>query len=127
MAGSLCWFSGVVNMGIFPGVGTRFFLNFCDLPEHLGGVPTFPMLMALLLAVSVFLTISGGQIAVIVTDFAQGLFCALAFIALCAHLAARFSWSEAAAALQASSKEGNSLFDPYDIAEAGAPPELNTV
>ena len=24
------WRQGVVNMGIFPGVGTRFFLNFCE-------------------------------------------------------------------------------------------------
>ena len=27
LAGGLCWFSGVVNMGIFPGVGTRFFIS----------------------------------------------------------------------------------------------------
>lgn len=124
VAGGLCWFSGVVNMGIFPGVGTRFFLNFCDLPEQLelGGVelPTFPLLMALLLAVSLSLTVSGGQIAVIVTDFAQGVFCALVFLALCAYLALRFGWGQAAAALEAASAPGNSLFDPFDIAEAGS-------
>lgn len=33
-AGTLCWVSGVINMGIFPGVGTRFFINFCGLPDE---------------------------------------------------------------------------------------------
>ena len=60
-AGTLCWVSGVINMGIFPGVGTRFFMVFCGLPMTIAGsVPTFPVLMAALLSISVYLTISGG-------------------------------------------------------------------
>ena len=107
MAGGLCWFSGVVNMGVFPGVGTRFFINFCALPAEIApGLPTFPLLMAALLGVSVFLTVSGGQIAVIVTDFAQGFACALVFLALCLHLATEYSWGEAGGALQAASRPG---------------------
>ena len=75
-AGALCWVSGVINMGIFPGVGTRFFMSFCALPDEVFGVlPVFPVLMAALLSTSVYLTTSGGQIAVIVTDFLQGMFC----------------------------------------------------
>ena len=121
MAGGLCWFSGVVNMGVFPGVGTRFFINFCALPAEIApGLPTFPLLMAALLGVSVFLTVSGGQIAVIVTDFAQGFACALVFLALCLHLATEYSWGEAGDALQAASRPGESLFDPYDIDAAAS-------
>ena len=44
------------------------------------GVATYPVLMALLLSMSVYLTISGGQIAVIVTDFVQGVFCIVTFL-----------------------------------------------
>ena len=81
------------------------------------GVATYPVLMALLLSMSVYLTISGGQIAVIVTDFVQGVFCIVTFLCICVFLATRFSWSSATAALEAASEPGSSLFNPFDIGD----------
>jgi SSS family solute:Na+ symporter len=116
MAGLLCWVSGVINMGIFPGVGTRFFINFCNLDGYiLGVVPTYPVLMAALLSISVYLTISGGQIAVIVTDFLQGIFCTVTLLCICAFIGGHFAWSSAVEALEAASQPSASLFNPFDI------------
>eukprot|EP01052_Picozoa_sp_SAG31_P014489 SAG31_NODE_903_length_11121_cov_10.117311_3_plen_433_part_00 len=122
LAGGLCWFSGVVNMGIFPGVGTRFFINFCELPTVLfgGAVDSFPIVMFFALSVSVYFTISGGQVAVIVTDFAQGFFCAIFFVVVCVYLGMSTSWQQAADSLQAASLPGKSLFDAFDIGEAAS-------
>ena len=59
-AGGVCWCAGVINMGVFPGVGARFFINFCGLPTHIFGlIETFPVVMILLLSVSYVFTVSG--------------------------------------------------------------------
>lgn len=58
--------------------------------------------------------------AVIVTDFCQGCFTAVVFVAVSIYLSTRFSWEQAEVALQTASEPGQSLADPYDIAEAGS-------
>ena len=77
-AGALAFLSGIVNFGIFPAVGARFFIYFCGLPPelHVAGatLSTFVVLMVGLLAVSLFFVFTGGQVAVILTDFLQGTF-----------------------------------------------------
>ncbi len=72
-AGLVAYLAGIINFGIFPAVGARFFMALCGLPSTvaLGGleVSTLALLMALLLGISLAFTFLGGQIAVMVTDF----------------------------------------------------------
>ena len=116
-AGLLAWVSGIVNFGIFPAVGTRFFIHYCGLPPSVAvaGVPvsTFALLMAALLGLALVFVFLGGQVAVIVTNFLQGTFVNLVFLVLCAYLLARVvSWDQIAAALAAAPADA-SLVDPF--------------
>ena len=133
-AGFICWISGVINMGIFPGVGARFFINFCNLPQRMVfgslvygdgtvtpvAVESYPVCMIILLSISYYFTISGGQIAVVVTDFAQGLFTTFTFLAIVLYLMGpKFDWADAEQALDLASPPAASLYDPFDIGDAG--------
>lgn len=83
-AGILTWFSGIVNYGIFPAVSVRFFMFFCRLPEHytfLGiNWDVYAVLLTVAIATGALFAMFGGQVAIMVTDFLQGIFCNIAFI-----------------------------------------------
>lgn len=115
-AGTLAFVSGIINFGIFPAVGARFFIYFCGLPQSVSiagiSVPTFPLTMAVLLSMSLTFVFAGGQIAVIITDFVQGLFANVVFVALVLHFMRVFDWSHIAEALQ-SAPAGASLINPF--------------
>lgn len=69
--------SGIINMSIFPKVGSNFLLVFTGLPESfiVGGmaVSTAFAIMVILLTLAVFFTFLGGMVTVIVTDFIQAI------------------------------------------------------
>ncbi|HEO72613.1 MAG TPA: sodium:solute symporter, partial [Candidatus Hydrogenedentes bacterium] len=96
-AGIILWVSGIVNFGIFPAVGARFFIYFCGLPPSftvLGLViPMFPAVMLFLLSLSLLLVFIGGQIAVMITDFFQGMLTNVVFIIILVALFYVFDWS----------------------------------
>ena len=85
-SGILCFFSGLINFSIFPAVGARFFIYFCGLPHDFSvlglSVATFPVLMIFLLSLSLYFVFVGGQVAIIITDFIQGLFVNLVFLVI---------------------------------------------
>ncbi len=115
-AGVVAYLSGVVNFGIFPAVGARFFIYFCGLPSSfdlLGlTIPTFPVVMIVLLATALFFVFSGGQITVIVTDFIQGLFVNVGFVLIVVYLLFVVDWSQIFAALATAPAEA-SLINPF--------------
>ena len=83
-------------------------------------VESYPVCMIILLSISYYFTISGGQIAVVVTDFAQGLFTTLTFLAISIYLIGPvFDWDDATLALDLASPPSKSLFNPFDIGDAG--------
>jgi len=123
LAGFLCFFSGIINFGIFPAVGGRFFQYFCGLPAwpvsvgHVEFDLTYASIMAVLLTISLAFTFMGGQIAVIVTDFAQGVFCNVAFCVLAVYvLFIRFDWSIMLEAFAAAPADA-SLINPAHSSE----------
>ena len=76
--GMIAFLSGIVNFGIFPAVEARFFIYFCGIPETISlvglSISTFPLMMMLLLGISLYFVLTGGQVSVIYADFFQGLF-----------------------------------------------------
>ena len=120
-AGILAWVSGVVNFGIFPGVGARFFINFCGFPNYpvtVGPLEinlTLAVAMLILIGIALYFTFTGGQIAILVTDFWQGVFCTIVFILLVVFIWFKFPWSNMGEALILASRPGASLFNPLDI------------
>ena len=116
-AGILGWTAGVVNMGIFPSAGAYFFIHFCGLPETLMvagiGIPTYPALIIALLAISIFFVFLGGQIAVMITDFVQGMFTNVVFLIIMFVIFWLFDWSAIVDTLK-TAPENESLLHPIN-------------
>ncbi len=127
LAGLIMWISGIINFGIFPGVGARFFMNYCALPKifHISGFPfefgTYPCLMALLLLVSLYFTFSGGQIAVLVTDFLQAVFCNFILVGIMVFLLFKFPLDKVFDGLMLA-EPGKSLLNPFDMGKSDFSP-----
>ncbi|NNG15526.1 MAG: sodium:solute symporter, partial [Gemmatimonadales bacterium] len=116
-AGLIAFTSGLVNFGIFPAVGARFFIHFTGLPSAvtiLGiEISTFPLTMIVLLGIALFFVFSGGQVAVIIADFIQGLFMNVVFIAVPLYLMFVVEWGQVFEAL-AMAPENKSLINPFE-------------
>ena len=97
-AGMLAFLSGILNYGIFPAVTSRFLIYFCGLPpefEFLGfTLPTMAPVMLVMLSLALMLTLSGGQIAVIITDFFQGQFIQITILVVFFVFLAQISWGD---------------------------------
>lgn len=119
-AGTIAFVCGVVNFGIFPAVGTRFFIYFVGLPPTVSiagyDASTFALLMAGLLGLALFFTFTGGQIAIIVTDFVQGIVSMAVLVTTVAVLLGRFEWSQIHQAL-AAAPPGKSMLNPFDMGD----------
>ena len=123
--GVLAFTAGIINFGIFPAAGARFFIHFCGLPQTVPiggvGVSTFALVMIFLLGIALFFTFAGGQIAVMVTDFFQGIFCYIAFAVLLCYFLITIDWSTIMEGLSHAG-EGKSMINPL---RSGGEKEFN--
>ncbi len=94
--GILAWVSGLINYGIFPAVSVKFFLYYCHIPTYyVHGIDiVYPSVMFCMLGLGALFAICGGQISIMVTDFIQGVFCNVAFLAIMIYMYFAFSWSD---------------------------------
>jgi SSS family solute:Na+ symporter len=119
--GILAWIAGVLNMAIFPAISARFFIHICGLPQHfeLFGfqLSTFVTFMIVELSIALVITLLGGMIIIMITDFFQGIFCNIAFVVILIALAATFDWSQITTALKAA-PENASMLNPYKTSTA---------
>ena len=115
-AGSLAFLSGIINFGIFPAVSARFFIYFCGLPKTVDllglHVSTFALIMIVILWIPLYFVFSGGQIAVMITDFLQGIFVNAVFIVIVIVLMLKVDWSQIAQALALAPADA-SLVNPF--------------
>ena len=118
-AGMLIWFSGVLNFGVFPGVGARFFISFWGLPSHfvLFGITisTFLVMLFVIISLALFFIYLGGMITVLVTDFWQGVLAGFVMIAVMFYFFFTMKWSTIVETLHIVSQPGQSMFNPFDI------------
>ena len=98
--GIVAFVAGIINFGIFPAVGARFFIHYCGLPGSFLGIPMFPLVMILLLSVSLYFVQTGGQIAVIIADFFQGVYVNITFIVMIFFLLFTVGWDQVTEALE---------------------------
>lgn len=118
--GFLGFFAGLLNFGIIPVIGARFITTFIGLPPviHLGtlDIDTHLLVMATLLSITLFLTLIGGQITVMVTDCVEGMLSQLLYLVIIGCLLFLFSWDEISGVL-ADRPAGQSLLNPFDSME----------
>ncbi len=114
--GIIIFLAGLINFGIFPAVGARFFLYFCDLPHSIPilglEISTFGIIMFFLLSISIYFVLAGGQVAVLITDFLQGIFISIVFVVLALYFFKVFSYDQIFEALT-SAPENKSLLNPF--------------
>ncbi|MEM7230231.1 MAG: sodium:solute symporter [Planctomycetota bacterium] len=119
-AGLVAFASGMLNFGIFPSVGARFFLYFCGLPDVVvvAGVEVslFVTIMIILLATSLAIVLLGGQVCVLLTDFLQGAFTNVSFVVLTVFMLWLVDWSQVAEVLM-STEPGVSKVNPFDTSD----------
>jgi SSS family solute:Na+ symporter len=115
-AGLLAFISGLINFGIFPSVGARFFIYFCGLPQSFNllglEISSYPIVMFLLISIALYFVFAGGQIAVIITDFIQGIFVNSVFIIIVSYFIITFDWETIFLTLS-SAPENSSLINPF--------------
>lgn len=119
-AGMLAFGAGIVNFGIFPAVGVRFFIYFCGLPSHFVVGPvevsSFVALMVLLISIALFFTFVGGQVAVTLTGFLQGILFSFGLLLIVGVLMRTMTWSQITATLSAAPPDA-SLVNPFQTSE----------
>ena len=99
-AGIVAFFAGIINFGIFPAVGAQFFINYCGLPDSFMGIPVYPLVMILLLGVALYFVYTGGQIAVIIADFFQGVFVTVVLFWIVLYLFFTIGWDQVSESLE---------------------------
>ncbi len=115
-AGLLAFVSGIINFGIFPAVGARFFIYFCGIPPEINflgiEISSFPLVMIVLLAFALYFVFAGGQVAVIITDFIQGILVNAVFIGVIIYLLYLVDWNTIAEGVK-HAPESASLINPF--------------
>ncbi len=118
--GLLGFFAGLVNFGIIPAVGARFFVYFLGLPPEVTilshQVPTYMPLMAVFLCVTAVIALAGGLITVMVTDCLEGILSQVLYLVIIVALLWMFSWPEINHVLSAH-PPGHSFLNPFDAGE----------
>ena len=99
-AGIVAFVAGIINFGIFPAVGAQFFINFCGLPESFMGIPMYPLVMFVLLSIALYFVYTGGQIAVIIADFFQGVFVTIVLFMVAIYLFFTIGWEQVSESLE---------------------------
>ena len=99
-AGIVAFVSGIINFGIFPAVGAQFFINYCGLPDSIVGIPMYPLVMVILLSIALYFVYTGGQIAVIIADFFQGVFVTIVLFVITIYLFINIGWDQVSESLQ---------------------------
>ena len=120
-AGIMAFLAGIINFGIFPAVGANFFIHFCGLPDTFFlfsfEISTFAFTMIVLLCIALFFVFAGGQIAVIVTDFIQGVFVNFVFVIVILLFVSIFNYEQIFEALQTAPQDA-SLINPFKTSAA---------
>ncbi len=115
--GVLAFVAGIVNFGIIPAIGARFMIHYLNLPHAvvIGSleVPSYILMMGLLLSITLFLTLIGGLVTLMVTDCLEGIISQILYLVILAALLAMFSWADISQVLT-DRPPGQSLLNPFD-------------
>ena len=99
-AGIVAFVCGLINFGIFPAVGSQFFMTFCGIPDSIYGIPMYPIIMIFLLSIALYFVNTGGQIAVIIADFFQGIFVITVLFIVTIYFYFNVSWDQVSSSLE---------------------------
>lgn len=115
--GALGFLAGLANFGIIPAIGARFLVGMLGLPQHLvifsHVLPTYIPLMAVFLSITLFITLAGGMLTVMLADCVEGIISQILYLVIIASLLSMFNWTEISQVLGHRLPE-HSLLNPFD-------------
>lgn len=111
--------SEILSNAILPAIAARFFIYFLGLPASFTflGVEwgTFPVLMAFLLGLALFIIWMGGTLALVITDAIQGMVCFPLMAIFAVFVLYKFSWYGEVVPVMGDRIGGESFLNPFDI------------
>ncbi len=114
--GIVGYLAGLLAFGITPGLGTNFIINYCGLPHHFFCIgiefSMYASLMLFLMIIALFFTYVGGQVSVMITDFAQGMFCNIVFLVILLYSLILFDWDKVISGLKSVDPD-SSMLNPF--------------
>lgn len=119
-AGMVAWVSGVLNYAIFPMITAHALIYIVGLPIYTTNILdveinlTLAVVMACLLTAAVSVTIVGGQVTVLVTDFCQAQVINIIMFIIILILIFKVNWSNIINVLSVA-PIGQSKLNPFDI------------
>ena len=120
-AAFLSFVSGAISFAIQPALGARFILYFCNLPLTVKVGPlhveTEGILMVILLTAALYMTMTGGQISVMLTNCLEGLLSNIFYIAVAITILCVVSYIKMQYVM-VHGPPGQSLVDPLDISRS---------
>jgi Na+/proline symporter len=112
-------FGEMLTNCIGPAVSARFFIYLLGIPHrtHILGmsIPTYPLFLAICIAMALVIILSGGRIALVIADAIQGIISYPVFVILVVFVFIEFSWSGQVMAVAADRIPGESFLNPYDL------------
>ena len=104
---------------IMPAIAARFFIAFLGFPQKVVvfgfEIPTFMIIVAILLTLAIAIIYMGGMLAINVTDTIQGLICFPVITVFIIFFLIKFSWSGEVVQVMSDRVAGESFLNPYDI------------
>jgi SSS family solute:Na+ symporter len=115
--GFLAFVAGLLNFGVIPVIGGKFMVHFLNLPQELDvcsfHVPTYLLLMGTFLTITTIISITGGQITIMMADCIQGMFSQIFYVILGVALLLTLNWPQTRDMLL-SRPPGQSFVNPFD-------------
>ncbi|MEI9998950.1 MAG: sodium:proline symporter [Verrucomicrobiota bacterium] len=116
-AGMLGFAAGIANFGIIPVIGARFLTYILGLPQttHLFSlaIPSYVLLMICMLTLTIALILSGGLIALMITNCLESMISSFLFLIIIFSLLTTFHWSQIDQVLT-DQPPGQSFVNPFD-------------
>ena len=108
----------LANM-ICPAIAARFFIYMLGIPHRIDifgiQVPTFGLIIILVLTLAISIIWMGGTLALVITDTIQGLICYPALVVFVVFVLTEFSWDNQIVPVMLDRVEGESFLNPYDV------------
>ena len=118
-ATSLRTFAEMLCNTIGPAVAARFFIYLLGIPHTVClfgfNIPTFTLLLLVVLILALTLILTGGQISLIVTDCIQGLISYPIFVIFSVYILTNYSWFGEITPVMLDRADGESFINPYDV------------
>ena len=111
----------MLTNAIGPAVAASFFIYFMGFPHTVSllgfSIPTFSIVMGIILVLAVIVMWPAGRIALLVTDSVQGLLSYPIFVVIVCYVMYHFSWSKEIAPVMMDRASGESFINPFDISK----------